>query len=167
MNVPRTAAQQVPPAAVGVDARSPPPVTTPAGAGTGTPCTRLVEPAPQTAGTQCRHLCLPTPRPSSSSRGVLLTVTQQDTVGDQGTATAPVHAGFPIALSVSLIFLPITDIVLVCAHMHSHRLIKSAVCCRHCNACPHCHCHTTSWPFRPFETMLEAGARHLCALKLM
>lgn len=73
---------------------------------------------------------------------------------------------FPL-LSLCLIFLPITDIVLVCAHMHSHRLIKSAVCCRHCNACPHCHCHTTSWPFRPFETMLEAGARHLCALKLM
>lgn len=96
MNVPRTAAQQVPPATVGVGGTLP--------FGYHTSGCRDWYSVHQTGGaspTNCRHLCLPTPRPSSSSRGVLLTVTQQDTVGDQGTATAPVHAGFPIALSLS------------------------------------------------------------------
>lgn len=100
MNVPRTAAQQVPPATVGVGGTLP--------FGYHTSGCRDWYSVHQTGGaspTNCRHLCLPTPRPSSSSRGVLLTVTQQDTVGDQGTATAPVHAGFPL-LSLSLPHLP-------------------------------------------------------------
>lgn len=167
MNVPRTAAQQVPPAALGVSGTLPP--------GYHTSGCRDWYSVHQTGGaspTNCRH---PVSAPVSPHPTTVLLVTRSAAYSHPaGHGWRPGHCdgscpcGFShCSLSVSLIFLPITDIVLVCAHMHSHRLIKSAVCCRHCNACPHCHCHTTSWPFRPFETMLEAGARHLCALKLM
>lgn len=85
------------------------------------------EPASKTVGT-----CVPPSRPSSSSCGVLLTATQQGMAGSEGTATAPVHAAPPL---LSLIFLPFTDIVLVCAHTLT-RLMKWAACSGHTMPAP-------------------------------
>lgn len=164
MNVPRTAAQQVPPAAMGVGGTLPPrlphqrvqglvlrapdwwsqPHKLPA------PSVGTCVSPPHNRPPRHAECCLQSPSRTRLATRALRRLLSMRV--------------FPLlSLSVSLIFLPITDIVLVCAHTHSYRLIKSAVCCRHCNACPHCHCHTTSGHFVPLRPCwkLEQG---ICVL---
>lgn len=108
MNVPamRTAAQRVPPAAVGVGGTLP-----------AIGDLRASGASLMTAGRN-PVLAPVSPQPDPPPRHVeCCLVTQQGTAGNEGTAPAPVPAPAPL---LSLISLPFTDIVLVCAHTHTH-----------------------------------------------